>query len=367
MQRNIEVSHWRRYLVPLFSPFGVFFASVGLGTVEILYGLNPEKSAKQEFEKSWHQLIKGPKKTELFKEVAKISPHLYQLIQEVKEDMIFLNDDHKSRVEFKSIFSVLPKNFGSIFSLRDKPPPFESIRAISLLPDHFNVTSIKDLKAARLNQLLQNDYEWSVPTNEMWLTEAGKLLVDSFLLSDQAKKFLIARELNSCCNNWDLIKEASITAGSFFSFFILTAKLWNFLTASGVVPMTWPFLATFIVMPFFLCYLVSILFSKYINLNRRTINGESRALTRGLHDASGLKSMPENKNFISNDYHDGAIEYYSKEIQRNRALRSLMKTDHEANEWNYFKRKYSKFTEDGNYKSSVPILSLQRIKGWKES
>ena len=339
-----------------------------------MMGPNIDSFVKCKRSKTWQQYFFGTLDPEpgLIKNEAEISPHLDQLIQEVKRDMIHLDND-KSRVEFRSIFAIFPLNFGSIFTYRDKSPPYESMKAISLLPDYLNVLSMKDLKAGKLNQLLQKEYDWSVPTNEMWLSGAGKLLVDSFLLSDKAKKFLIAKELN-CCYNTDVLEHGPLIFFVVMIYFSLQRLIWRYVSGGPHAPKTMLGFITSGLCSFILCFGTLYLMSIVIYMQKHN-SGESRALSLGLQEARDLESNTHNrmhtKNLIDPDYYEGAIEFYSKCIQRNQSLRYLMKADHEAKGGGLFNRKYSRFTEDGNYKPSSlsvepdPSDRIQKIRSWK--
>jgi len=82
-----------------------------------------------------------------------------------------------------------------------------------IVPKYLQFESLKDLSSSYINNLLKKEYGLELKDREQWFTDEGKKIISSFLLSDHAKKFLLARYLQSLKND--------TTAFSYFSLAVL--------------------------------------------------------------------------------------------------------------------------------------------------
>lgn len=66
-----------------------------------------------------------------------------------------------------------------------------------IIPKYLNVESLDDLKSSYINSLLKKEFNFELKDRDQWFTDDGKKIISSFLLTDQAKKFLLSRYMNS--------------------------------------------------------------------------------------------------------------------------------------------------------------------------
>lgn len=234
-----------------------------------------------------------------------------KLIEEVKQEYEGC-DEAKARVKFSCHRKAEPANYGSSF-LGD---------AFVVLPEYLDVRSVNDLNAAKVNAMLQETFEWTVPRTEMWFSDHGKLLVDSFLLSDAAKKYIIAKEMASTFNN-DTALMTFFLAGSITVFHLLIGMFEKRRKPLGSAEMMGNVM---------ICATTAAMFYFLMRMQRRLIRDQSgnlSATTRGrtnLSDASKHVRNYEKVELVDPEYHKGGVEYYSKIVQRNIALRNLIRS-----------------------------------------
>ena len=241
----------------------------------------------------------------------KITPHLEKLIEEVKRD--YEGDKAAlNRIKFSCHKKTEPANFGS--SLIGN--------AFVVLPEYLNVASVQDLNAAKVNALLEETYEWKVPRTELWFTDQGKLLVDSFLLSDSAKKYVIAKEMGSTINK-DTMVMTFLVMGSITVFNLLVSMFEK---------RRKPIQSGEMMMIVILCAMTAAMFFKLMQLQRSMVRdqaGNLNAVTRGrstLKEAANKVKNYEKLETVDPEYHKGGVEYFSKGVQRNMALRNLIRS-----------------------------------------
>lgn len=241
----------------------------------------------------------------------KITPYLEKLIEEVKQDYEG-NDEAKARVKFSCHRKVEPTNYGSSL-LSD---------AFVVLPEYLDVKSVNDLNATRVNALLQETFEWTVPRTEMWFTDHGKLLVDSFLLSDAAKKYIIAKEMASTFNN-----DAAL-----MTFFLVGSITVFHLMIGMFEKRRKPVAAAEMFGNVIICAVTCTMFYFLMMMQRRLMrdrSGNLNATTRGrtnLSEAGKQVRNHEKVEAVDHEYYKGGVEYYSKIVQRNIALRNLIRS-----------------------------------------
>ena len=106
---------------------------------------------------------------------------------------------------------------------------------------------------------------------------------------------------------------------------------------------------------------------RYMRLQQQHKDADAKAVTRGQCTAEQLERV-RNKGQplpIDPDYYEGAVEFYSKEIQRNRSLRLMMKR---TTAW--YSSTGTQFTEEGDHRKSIlspdPFASraLRQIISW---
>lgn len=242
-----------------------------------------------------------------------------------------------------------PRNFGSSWSGR----------AFVVLPEYLSITSVDDLNASKVNSMLEDTYGWKVPRTDMWFSDHGKLLVDSFLLSDQAKKYIIAREMASTFNNDTYLMTFMITA-SVTVYHLMLSMMEKRKKPPSPAEMT-----SYTV----ICALTATLFVYMSNMQRailREQNGNLFAVTRGR--TSSKEAGKRFRNYekvdgVDEDYHRGGVEYYNKVIQRNLALRNLIRSLP-------YSMSNPVFYEDGSYKKhfwTVEISAsdqLEKLHDW---
>ena len=279
-----------------------------------------------------------------YREKVEISPYLQKLIDEVREDMSGFDEAHKKRITFLTTNSMKPWSCGATYLKR----------AYIALPDYFNATDVTQLKADILNQLLESDLIWKVPNQKMWFEGPGKLLISSFILSDKAKKFLIAREMgkNSITLKYN---KAMYIASAVYGYYLVekTFELSAKMKLSHMNPLRRILYA---------CGALAVTVLFYISLNvlgyeyALERNGDAFAVSFGLKNQSEMWDDIENDypRMLDLDYWEGAIEYYNKMIDRNVALHQMILFDRTN-----FSSRYIAFTKEGDDQGSVIKPSIK--------
>ena len=239
----------------------------------------------------------------------KLTPYLGNLIEEVKKELEG-NDDAKNRIKFSCRRRTEAANYGS--SLTGN--------AHVVLPEYLDVRSMNDLNAQRVNAFLEETYEWRVPRRDMWFTDPGKLLIDSFILSEGAKKYIIAKEM-ACTMNNDVPLLTLLFMGSMTTFHLMVSAF-----EKRKKPMNDMFFSVL------LSAFIALMFFKLMHTQRSVVreqSGNLYAVTKGratLREASEASQGFRRLETVDPEYHRGGVEYYSKLIQRNLALRNLIRS-----------------------------------------
>lgn len=275
------------------------------------------------------------------------------MIDETKPDLK-LTPGATEKLEFRSVPMANPMFVGS----------GEFYKAYAVLPDHLNVSSISDLRSNSLNDYMNELYEYKITESDLWLSGAGKLLVDSFVLSEKAKKFLIARQAYLADNRNCL---------NFIPFvFILTYVFYLSMEAiqkqSRGRPLG-PFARFIVPMSCGILVFSNFFILRYFTIQQQFADADAKAVTRGKMDSREIEEARKSGHAapIDPDYYAGAVEYYNKEIQRHLSLRHLTKT---TNPW-FTSMFGSSFTAEGDYATSVlsydprASRSIRRIIAWK--
>jgi hypothetical protein len=257
-------------------------------------------------------------------------------------DLQQLTDRDRKQVRFVSVGSTLPFNVGSI----------QLMGSVVALPDYLNVTSVQDFNSKKLNATLRRDFDWEMPDDKLWFTSSGQLLVDSFLLSPKAKKYLISRELNST-DSYFIHSHAGLVFMSIYLFMLVLGVYENkanqpYKNLSYGKKMSAIVLgASVAISAYWMLILV------YKSSWQR--HADAKALTRGLKDANELLDDCEKNepSFIDEEYLEGAFEYYNKLCQRHLALKQLIKS---TTEWYQFK--HGTFSSTGDMRSSLLSVEL---------
>ena len=241
----------------------------------------------------------------------KLTPYLGNLIEEVKKDFQG-KDDAKNRIKFSCHRKTEAANYGS--SLNGN--------AYVVLPEYLDVRSVNDLNAHKVNAFLEETYEWTVPRTDMWFTDPGKLLIDSFLLSEGAKKYIIAKEM-ACTMNNDVPLLTFLLMGSMTTFHLMVSAF-----EKRKKPMNQSDMFFSVLLSAF----VALMFFKLMHTQRSVVreqSGNLYAVTKGkatLKEASEASQNLKKLDTVDPEYHRSGVEYYSKQIQRNLALRNLVRS-----------------------------------------
>lgn len=256
-------------------------------------------------------------------------------------------------MQFKCAPIVLPQFVGS----------GQLHKSYAVLPDYANISSLSELRSDHLNAYLEKVYGWKVEDPELWLSGPGKLLIDSFILSDRAKKFMIAKTAY-LADNKSCYLLAPVVAILTFMFYTMTdlSAVRNRGGHQGPVAQAFSFIA--------MCALIGGNFYLFRFFFMQKLHGDAdvKAITRGLMDEQQIRDAQQQGKIlpIDKEYCEGAIEYYNKEIQRNLSLRQLMK---KTTPW--YKGMFGAFNEDGDYQKSAlsydPRASrcIRKIIAWK--
>lgn len=303
-----------------------------------------------------------------------ISPNLQKLIDEVKSKSN-IEPSHLERINLVPLAQMMPgKTLGKVPG-----------SAYAVIPDYLNVTSIDDLKAEKLAKLIDEYYGVKITLEEDWLSEEGKMIIKSFIMSDKAKKFLIARQLHSTENAPAVVKSFFVFATVMLYFIFMDAMFRVALPVGQTVKsMSNGKFAIISLTAMALVYMLWKLYNIQIDATHYT-DSDARAITRGklsFYDMNKLSKAIDKARFdikevsedtiekitsIDFEMVEGAVEYYSKLVTRHMALRDISKR---RSKW--FDLTHRRFTYDGRFKRKGfklnfvpdPFKSLNHIKEW---
>jgi len=159
-----------------------------------------------------------------------------------------------------------------------------------------------------------------------WRTEAGKVLLESLVLSEKAKKFAIAREIHLANTFRFHINSISIIVTTILSIALGQEAINRFR-----IPRILIYRSAIRLFSLVIGFSVWCLVSEIFNYNW-SVNADEAAVNQG------------------EEYYEGAVEYYDKMRKRNAALYVLLG-----------ERGKSMFTKEGNVKglfgtTSVPVI-----------
>lgn len=280
-----------------------------------------------------------------------MNDELKKLVEQTKPQ-IYLPDKVKERIEYRTAPIAMPAHYGS----------GRLHAAYVALPDHFNLTKITDLRANSLNNYMWHLYAFTVDDPQLWLTPVGKILIDSFVLSDRAKKFVIVRQAYMADNQFAIMFAPICFLLTYV--FYLTSDITR--KQARHASTTLKVLASF---TSFCLIFANFILIRHMKLQQMYYDADAKALTRGAFDKESLNelAMKGQKLPIDPELFEGAIEFYSKEIQRNRAIRQLIKRESKA----WFSDGSGRFTEEGDFRSSsfssdpFPSRAIRNIVNWK--
>lgn len=244
-----------------------------------------------------------------------VSDHLKKLTDEVISDFGL----DRSCVKFATSNHLLTNTTGDAL--------FKN--AVVFLPDYLNATGFSQLKAKRINELLKERFDFEVKDDHIWATEDGKKIINSFLLSDPAKKFLIARDAQPLLRSTDVLANYAILAASLLAGMLLQKKYYQkmesmkkkpaFLFGSRSAPLQ---LLAFTV-PITLVFGLALYLGWGVKRDR---DSDALAITLGKKDSAGIKHMRADEHKTINlQYYLGALEFYQKVLSRNEAIYRLMR------------------------------------------
>jgi hypothetical protein len=243
------------------------------------------------------------------------------------------------------------------------------------LPDFLNTASFEQLRAKHINQLLKKEYNFEITKPTVWASPEGRAVIESFVLSDSAKKFLISRDLQPICLLEKLYDAFAVWTGLYLAMLIqskyrekmamMASKKLKDKFFGSKNPVLQFGLVTVPISMFFV-YLLYVLIQT--NLQR---DCDALALTKGGKNSSQIRQMTydESKQFDT-EYYLGAMEYYQKVLDRNRALATIIKGDDQGS---WFKKilLLGIFSESGgeimNGCNLPSDLRLKNIIDWEKS
>lgn len=203
--------------------------------------------------------------------------------------------------------------------------------ATVLLPDYLNINSFDELRAVHINRLLKQAFGFEVG-KEDWATPEGRSVIESFMLSDSAKKFLIARDIHSLRTSERAYDFA--VAALFVNIALMiqsryrdkmkvmiSKKMKNkFFGSKNPVIQFWLFSVP-------VAALISYMFYALIQVQIQR-DADAMALTKGCKDSDTIhKTSFSESNVFDVSYYLGAKEYYLKVLERNRAMRNIIDRD----------------------------------------
>lgn len=259
-------------------------------------------------------------------------------------------------------------------------PNLPFIKSKLIIPKYLTAESLNDLKSTYINELLKKEYGIELKNTEQWFSEDGKKLISSFLLTDDAKKFLISTNLHSLKNNqistyyvlssicfyvfgqlikWqkdlsDLFKDPKFQQRRSEQ---LKPKFWRSFFFRYQKSVTLFFTSTWLMFCTVLYYCAGV---------KNSRDSDALTLSRGLANATLIKSR---NNLIDFNYYSGGEEAYRKILDRNQSLNNLFYKDVNGLE-RFFK--FIPITKEGNkftyFSNEVPILSAyENLNNWEKS
>ncbi|KAI1280716.1 ADAM 17-like protease [Halotydeus destructor] len=289
-------------------------------------------------------------------EKPEISPYLRNLIDETLNEMVHMDEHKKKKLEFISAPTLHGWTIGSTLLKK----------SIVAIPDYFNVKDAKDLRANKLNELFSREFDYKVP-KELWLTPDGKMVAASFLMSDEAKKYMIARLIGNACGP-EAIWNATLLFFSMYTYYLMiylyerSEKL-----RLSHLPLSRQML---IIMSFmgavaFLYYGIKV----YVIENHKQQNGEAFALSLGLKQASDIIEEVDNglPRMLDDRYYESCLEYNHKVMDRNSGLHQLVKQSTP-----FYSFKSAEFTRQGDQKSGLlspelgVVLRMEIVRKWRQ-
>ncbi|RWS01629.1 transmembrane protein-like protein [Dinothrombium tinctorium] len=212
-----------------------------------------------------------------------LKPQLSELASQVLRE-VSLSEEKKAKYQFFPVYGSNVYNIGSVYLGK---------YVLVGLPFYFSYDKIEDIDTSKINVLNQSI---------KWSSSAGQQLLDSLLLSENAKKFAIARDIYFCDSFRVHLKSAII------SFTVLLPHLIYYafyhyarLKSKSMFRRR-------------LVYFCS-LFIAYVFYNIAT-----DTLTHRYEEIADRKAVLTKES----QYYDGAVEFYQKKLQENRAYRKLL-------------------------------------------
>lgn len=209
-------------------------------------------------------------------------------------------------------------------------------RSTLVVPRHLEYESLDDLTSSYVNRLLKDEFGVELKNREDWFSEQGKKIISSFLLTEQAKKFLIAKHLHSIKhdNIFSYFSLATIAIYVPFQLIKWQRELVHKFLADRVARQKAPnnrvkegffryfFLkhqrsTRYFVISSFL-YLTTVLYFAIGLKNSR--DSDALALSRGLAYSLTIKSKTSLMDF---NYYSGGEEAYKKMSERNHCINKL--------------------------------------------
>lgn len=195
-----------------------------------------------------------------------------------------LTDRESSLARFFTVFGFDTFHAGSMYT---------KMGTIIGLPNHFNYNSKEEIDHSKI-QIYNN-------SEPKWTSAAGQELLDSLILSENAQKFAIAREIHYGTTSYIYVYGGLFSISISSSYCLGSALSSKYRIRLARMPIR--------LMLYTLCGLLG--FGVFITLK------DSVTLYWDKY-ADKMAAL------TGNGYIEGGIEYYQKVLQRNRALRHLM-------------------------------------------
>lgn len=162
------------------------------------------------------------------------------------------------------------------------------------LPYYFSYTKLSDINLNHIKLASKYSIDWK--------SKSGKMLLNSFILSDAAKKFAMAKEIHFA-DSFRFYGHCFIVYFCGLTGFFLTNFL---LKKNGIINRPFLTLSPIYSLSIFVTYILYLV-----------IQGIADDYIHHEVDLRTIKSY-------NKDYINGGIEYYQKLLQRNKALRDLL-------------------------------------------
>ena len=204
-----------------------------------------------------------------------------------------------------------------------------------VIPKYLTVESLDDLKSSYINGLLKRVYGLELKTNEDWFSEDGKQIISSFLLTDNAKKFLISRSLHELKDNQSFVHYyltfiTIYVCGQFAKWHkelgeaLVSKRRLSNRNQQLIKPGFWRYLlvdykkSTLFMLLSSWCYLCLALFcGAGVKASR---DSDAKTLSRSLANSTTIKSRLA---LIDFNYYSGGEEAYQKVLNRNQSLNRM--------------------------------------------